>query len=64
MDILEFGEARKSGIEGEISKIIKKMDKKGKTFDEISDHLVYNVQISPEFAWRMIRKTLGLRQII
>jgi hypothetical protein len=64
MDILEFGQARKSGIEGEITKMIKKMDKQGKNINEISNRLVYDVQISPEFAWRMIRKTLKLNKVI
>jgi hypothetical protein len=44
-----------------IAKIIKEEDAKGKGINEISDILVYDVQVSPEFAWKMIRKTLGLK---
>jgi hypothetical protein len=44
-----------------IIKIIKEEDAKGKGINEISDILVYDVQISPELAWKMIKKTLGLK---
>jgi len=65
MDVLSVVEMRGAGnLEKDISKMIKKMNKQRKTINEISNMLVYDVQISPEFAWRMIRKTLGLRQII
>jgi len=65
MDILGVIEMRGAGnIEKDISKIIKKMNKQGKTINEISNMLVYDVQISPEFAWKMIRKTLKLEKVI
>ena len=52
---------KKQSLEEEVAKIIKRMDKEGKTIDEIDEVLVYDVQVSPEFSWKMIKNTLGLK---
>jgi hypothetical protein len=45
----------------EIKKTIEKMNKKGKSLDEIDETLVYDIGLSPEYSWKLIKKTLGLK---
>jgi hypothetical protein len=50
--------------EKEIKKLIEKMNKKGKTINEIDQELVQGVGLSPEYSWEMIKKTLKLKEVV
>jgi hypothetical protein len=45
-----------------IKKEILKMDKKGKSIDEIDEVLVYDMGFSPEYSWKLIKSTLKLKE--
>jgi hypothetical protein len=45
-----------------VEKEILKLNKQGKSIDEIDEHLVYGMEFSPEYSWEMIKKTLKLKQ--